>query len=147
MELVCKFCGKTAKSRSGLTNHEKTCSKNQGAEELDEKTCSENQEVIEELDMSTAIPYGKTSSEQASMRTSRAPSKMEATQDHTHSNGSSKPSKNPFQFGAFLVMADYVPILLDVDFCIALGDHILEHGSPNSAIMAFAHQLNKLDAE
>lgn len=144
-ELVCKFCGKTAKSRSGLTNHEKTCSKNQGAEELGEKTCSKNQEV-EELDMSTAIPYGKTSSEQAPTRT-RVASKMETTQDHTHSNGSSKSPKNPFQFGAFLVMADYVPILLDVDFCIALGDHILEHGSPNSAIMAFAHQLNKLDAE
>ena len=54
---------------------------------------------------------------------------------------------NPFQFGAFLVMADYIPILLDVDFCIALGNHILEHGSPNSAIMAFAHQLNKLDGD
>jgi hypothetical protein len=58
-----------------------------------------------------------------------------------------KPSQNPFQFGAFLVLADYVPILLDVDFCIALGNHILEHGSSNSAIMAFAHQLNKLDGE
>ena len=66
-----------------------------------------------------------------------------ARPERTERNG----SRNPFQFGAFLVMTDYVPVLLDVNFCIVLGNHILEHGSNNSAIMAFAHQLQKLDED
>ena len=67
--------------------------------------------------------------------------------ERPRANGTKPVKSNPFQIGAFLVMADYIPILLDVDFCVALGNHILEHGSPNSAIMAFAHQLNKLDGD
>ena len=125
-QLTCKYCNKPVKSKSGLTNHEKICPSREGA------------------DMSV------TSSQTVDTRpTSYYPDPMERTdRAPERKNNGPKPSKpNPFQFGAFLVMADYVPILLDVDFCIALGDHILTNGSPNSAIMAFAHQLKKLDAE
>jgi hypothetical protein len=122
--LVCRFCGKPAKSKSGLTNHEKVC-ENRPA--LVDET---------DVDMAEVNPYDTISDEPQHRR--------------QHNNNGSKPSapkQNPFQFGAFLVMADYVPILLDVDFCIALGNHLLEHGCANSAIMAFAHQLNKFDEE
>ncbi len=119
-QLNCQFCGRLAKSQSGLTNHEKTCKQRpaQTGEDM-------NVEVDRFDDRDEPMP------ERQERKTT-----------------GSKPAKsNPFQFGAFLVMADYIPILLDVDFCIALGNHILEHGSPNSAIMAFAHQLNKLDGD
>ena len=67
---------------------------------------------------------------------------------HQERKASKAPKTNPFNFvGAFVMMPDYIPMFLDIDFCIALGNHILEHGSPNSAIMAFAHQLNKLDGD
>ncbi len=46
-------------------------------------------------------------------------------------------------FGAFYVMMDHVPIFLDLNFCAALADHILTHGSDNRAILAFGHQLQK----
>ena len=117
-QLVCRYCGKQAKSKSGLTNHEKICPQ------------ASNSEVT------TVVSAAPTQSQANYERPER-----------NHGTNGSKPSPKagPFQFGAFLVMADYVPILLDVDFCIALGNFILEHGSSNSAIMAFAHQLNKLD--
>jgi hypothetical protein len=119
-QLNCQFCGRPAKSKSGLTNHEKTCQKRPAQIEGD----------MEEVDR-----FDDHNEEPVQERQERK------------SVGSKVSKSNPFQFGAFLVMADYIPILLDVDFCIALGNHILEHGSSNSAIMAFAHQLNKLDGD
>jgi hypothetical protein len=116
-QLNCKFCGKAVKSKSGLTNHEKICP--EATTTIPEVTTMQSSAVA-------SVP----------MRQPRP--------ERPERNGA---VKNPFQFGAFLVMADYVPILLDVNFCIALGDHILEHGSNNSAIMAFAHQLKKLDED
>ena len=127
--LACRFCGKPAKSKSGLTNHEKICPK------------ANNKVAGATVPASDTNPYDRVP-ERITDRSQDRP------QERNH-NGSkpSGPKAGPFQFGAFLVMADYVPILLDVDFCIALGNHILEHGSPNSAVMAFAHQLKKLDDE
>jgi hypothetical protein len=123
-QLACKFCGKPAKSKSGLTNHEKICKLANN---------SEVSPVVSAAPVSSTNPYDRT---------------VERAPERHNSNGSKAPSSRPgFQFGAFLVMTDYIPILLDVDFCIALGNFILEHGSANSAIMAFAHQLNKLDDE
>lgn len=115
-DLTCKYCGKTAKSRSGLTNHEKTCSKRPI---VDDPTFPDNDDL----------------------------NNLEPIQESAQDRKPFKTNSNPFQFGAFLVMVDYVPILLDVDFCIALGNYILEHGSSNSAIMAFAHHLNKLEGD
>ncbi|MFA5766572.1 MAG: hypothetical protein WC919_01445 [Candidatus Paceibacterota bacterium] len=118
--LVCRFCGKPAKSRSGLTNHEKTCKK--------------APKDHEEVDVSEVNPYD------------RNPQSEDNSQDQECSRRD-RPKQKSGQFGiglgAFFIMADHIPMVLDIDFCSALSAHILEHGSPNSAIMAFAHQLNK----
>jgi hypothetical protein len=45
--------------------------------------------------------------------------------------------------GAYVILHNYLRVLLDVVTCAALGDYILCHGSANSAIMAFAHQMCK----
>lgn len=123
-QLTCRFCNKLVKSKSGLTNHEKICP---------------NREEENVSTVTAPNPYDRLPP--------LPPEPPECTRERPRTS-STKPAKSsPFQIGAFLVMADYIPILLDVDFCIALGNHILEHGSPNSAIMAFAHQLNKLDGD
>jgi hypothetical protein len=128
-QLVCQYCGKQAKSKSGLTLHEKTC---------DKKTTN-----VEETKVNTSIT---NSDDDIEDEEEYAREYKQQYNDREKSNDK-QAKMNPFQFGAFFIMADHVPILLDVDFCIALGNYILEHGSPNSAIMAFAHQLNKLDGD
>jgi hypothetical protein len=54
-----------------------------------------------------------------------------------------KAKSEKFEAGAYMVFCDYLVLLLDVITCTALGDYILRHGSDNSAIIAFAHQLRK----
>ena len=54
--------------------------------------------------------------------------------------GDSKP-KSSFNPGAFLILGDHIPVLIDTDLAFEVGKHILEHGSDNSAVMAFGHQL------
>ena len=128
-QLVCRFCGKTVKSKSGLTNHEKICSK------------APNNQKESNMHMATSSnPYDHDLDER---------DVRDACDDEPGQERKTKsPKANPFNFmGAFVMMPDYIPMFLDVDFCVALGNHILEHGSPNSAIMAFAHQLNKLDGD
>ncbi|MCK9557982.1 MAG: hypothetical protein M0R50_08090 [Candidatus Cloacimonetes bacterium] len=129
-QLICQYCGKAAKSKSGLTLHEKTC---------DKRTCDKKEEA--KVNVSTPNPYSPDDREYDE--------RDECDErDERHEKPNGKQAKaSPFSIGAFLVMTDYIPILLDVDFCIALSNYILEHGSPNSAIMAFAHQLNKLDGD
>jgi len=127
-QLVCRFCGKPAKSKSGLTNHEKTCKKAP-------KDCVE---VDEEDDVNKPNPYERNARQGDEDR----------DQDHDQEfnrRDRSKPKNGQFSIGlgAFFILADHIPMILDIDFCSALSAHILEHGSPNSAIMAFAHQLNK----
>jgi hypothetical protein len=129
---ICRFCNKVAKSKSGLTLHEKTCS--QSSSNLEGKET----DMVQSAVCTTPKPSGAPTP---------APTPAAYRQERSGNSGNGVITKNPFQFGAFLVMADYVPILLDVNFCIALGSHILEHGSSNSAIMAFAHQLQKLDED
>jgi hypothetical protein len=131
-QLCCRFCGKPVKSKSGLTLHEKTCPRRTDEPEDDQ----------------TQNPYGADELE-PELDFEPEPERRSSSHDRTVERHEKANGKTPFSFqiGAFLVMADYIPILLDVDFCIALGHHILEHGSSNKAIMAFAHQLNKLDGE
>jgi hypothetical protein len=111
---------------------------------LHEKSCPDR--TGEPEDNRTPNPYCVDEPE---LETDFEPEPERRSHDRTVERHEKTNGKTPFSFsiGAFLVMADYIPILLDVDFCIALGHHILEHGSSNKAIMAFAHQLNKLDGE
>jgi hypothetical protein len=124
-QLVCRFCGKPAKSRSGLTNHEKTCKK--------------APKDHEEVNVSEVNPYD---------RNPRAEDDgQDRDQECSRRDRSKQPKSGQFQIGAFFILGDHIPMLLDIDFCSALSAHILEHGSSNSAIMAFAHQLNKVTGD
>lgn len=117
------------KSKSGLTNHEKICSERGETMSAQQPTYANAQDVDQDLRSNDRLD-------------------RDDHRDHSvdrRSNG--KPKQGPFQFGAFFIMSDHIPILLDIDFCLALSAHILENGSSNSAIMAFAHQLSKLDGE
>ena len=137
--LSCRHCGKPVKSKSGLTLHEKTCEKAGSAQ------ATAGQPELE-ADFDEPNPYDQSTVQRVPEQRNQRPERPEQRSEQRPA----KPVKgNQFQLGigAFLVMTDYVPIILDIDFCIALGNHILEHGSPNSAIMAFAHQLKKLDGE
>ena len=127
-QLVCRHCGKAAKSKSGLTNHEKTCLKApKGREEVDDRSPRPDEANLSDQN-----------------RYDRDP-RSDDDQDRQERHDRPKASKTgQWQVGAFFLMPDHIPMLLDIDFCSALSAHILEHGSPNSAIMAFAHQLNKV---
>lgn len=56
-----------------------------------------------------------------------------------------RPKRDPFDFGAFYVMRDHIPMLMDVNFAITVGRELLKHGSENRAVIAFAHKLVSLD--
>jgi len=128
-QLVCRFCGKPAKSKSGLTNHEKTC----------KKAPKDNAEVVEEADVNKQN-YGRSSRQDDNQDFDRD---QDCDQDSRRDRVKPKTGQFGIGLGAFFIMADHIPMVLDIDFCSALSAHILEHGSSNSAIMAFAHQLNK----
>ena len=57
--------------------------------------------------------------------------------------------RTPFSMNdkAFIMYPDHVAMMLDINFCIALADHILKNGSENKAITAFGHQLRRLDGD
>lgn len=42
------------------------------------------------------------------------------------------------------VVDDRIKLDLDIDLALALGDFILQSETPNSALVAFGHQLNNL---
>jgi hypothetical protein len=128
-QLVCRFCGKPAKSRSGLTNHEKTCS----------KAPKDSKKIDEEVGVKRNPHEWNLGSE--------TPTDTEPDQECNLRDRSKQPKTGQFQIGAFFILGDHIPMLLDIDFCSALSTHILEHGSPNSAVMAFAHQLNKITGD
>jgi hypothetical protein len=54
-----------------------------------------------------------------------------------------KAKPEEFETGAYMVMCNYLVVMFDIVTCVTLGDYILRHGSNNSAIMAFAHQMCK----
>jgi len=58
-----------------------------------------------------------------------------------------KPPVNARTHGAFNIDIDRIHMDVDINFAIALSEFILNAGCDNKAIMAFAHNLNKLDAE
>lgn len=54
-----------------------------------------------------------------------------------------RPGENN-DIGAFLIAQEHVCVLLDLNFCAALGQFILDQDSDNKAILAFGHRLAKL---
>ena len=62
--------------------------------------------------------------------------------DEIHDEPRRKPrnTKGP-DFGAFFIFGDHLPMVIDLDLAAEIGRHILKHGSQNSAVMAFGHQL------
>ena len=137
--LTCAHCGKQTKSKSGLTNHEKICTKNPSVAKTPQPPTPAPAPMPAQT-YPARVP-------QTNHR-DRMPDRTERTGERT--NGQ-KPQangqKSPFEIGAFFMMPDYIPVILDINFCIALGNHILEHGSTNKAILAFGHQCRKLDEE
>ena len=146
--LACAFCGKETKSKSGLTNHEKICAKNPALV----KSTQPAPAPTPVASVSAPVPastYTTARVPQINHR-DRMPSDRTTERTGERTNGQ-KPQtngqKSPFEIGAFFMMPDYIPVILDINFCIALGNHILEHGSTNKAILAFGHQCRKLDEE
>lgn len=154
MSYFCPFCDKPCAKKFGLRNHLKSCKKKPAdarvheaydeavrlAEKMDVDEYEEEEEVIvdiiiddeEEDDIDTDYP---SHSKGTNMSTDRNP---------ISADRASSSRQGPFDIGAFLVMTDHIPLLIDVNFAIALGEHILDTGSDNKAIMAFAHKLKKL---
>lgn len=121
--MECVFCHRTFNKKFGLRNHLRSCPEAPKSADLDQayhaglRNGKEKKEVI--------------------------PRTVNTTREEP------RPRKNQSELaeilGAFTVLADHIPLLLDINFAITLADHILEHGSDNRAIMAFAHQLKRLD--
>lgn len=129
--LHCPKCNKAMSSKSGLTLHLKKCQ--------------------------TATPSGGLSMP-ASVRPEH-----KVTDINPHTNEFDGPDDNftlgprndtPRRqksdndkgvFGGAFVVIPQVPVYLDIGFALFLGDYILEHGSENKALLAFAHQLRNLE--
>jgi len=117
-ELVCDKCGKECKTNFGLTNHMKAC---KGNGKTSDPVVADSGTVSLDRDADTDPRYAKPQ-----------PTKQKPI-----------PGGEPFSIGAFYILADHMPLLLDINFADALGDHILNNGSSNRAILAFGHQLKK----
>jgi hypothetical protein len=139
VEYVCPFCDKTTAKKFGLRNHLKGCKKipvganvdnayDKAVKYTDDNIIDEN--GIDEYDYESGMDMEDTDRDRNIQRN---------TQRDKQTSGLSG------LIGAFTVMSDHIPILIDINFAIALGDHILENGSDNKAILAFGHQLKKLD--
>lgn len=55
--------------------------------------------------------------------------------------------KKASKFNAFVIDPEKVAILLDFNFAEVLSEFILTTGCDNKAIMAFGHQLSRIDEE
>lgn len=140
--LACAFCGKETKSKSGLTNHEKICAKNPAlAKTAPQPTAPAPTPAPASTHTAARVPQASHRDRMPERATERTGERTNGQKPQT--NG----QKSPFEVGAFFMMPDYIPVILDINFCIALGNHILEHGSTNKAILAFGHQCRKLDEE
>ena len=121
-EMRCPYCNKFCNSKSGLTNHMKSC------------------HVVAEpgvIDPRDINPYD--TEEPMVVRPEQKPSRTTPTPKSA--------AGNPFNFGAFAILADHLPLFLDLNFAAALSEHILKHGSENKAVLAFGHQLAKVAGE
>ena len=136
-ELRCPYCDKSCNSKSGLTLHRKSCGKAIAGTRKPESRMSDPRDI----DPGRSGRLGPTTSEPV-MQTGRAdqPTKAPMTPKPKSSNGQ-------FDIGAFLILGEHVPLLLDLNFASALASHILRHGSDNKAILAFGHQLAKVSGE
>ena len=163
-ELKCKFCSRTFTTKPGLTNHAKLCQSNPDRANVTQKVPEAAQPAKTE---SKAPSYGKPVSGNGDTRRSEH---HERPERHERSERAERPDRSdwsersgdrgdrgerqprpdngtPFQMDnqAFIMFPDHVAMMLDINFCIALADHILENGSPNKAITAFGHRLRRLD--
>ena len=129
-ELRCPYCNKSCSSRSGLTNHVKTCTK----KSVGVETQTTDLRDVDPRSRSTELPQSS----------GPAPS---APRTAAKSVPNPKPGNGPaFDIGAFLIL-EHLMIMLDLNFAAALAGHILTHGSDNKAILAFGHQLAKVSGD
>jgi len=138
-ELRCPYCDKFCSSKSGLTNHQKQC-KPVGARTSESRVGFEASDP-RDIDPGRSGRLGMpTEPAERVIRYESKPSRTPVAPKPKASNGL-------FDIGAFLILGEHVPLLLDLNFASALADHILKHGSENKAILAFGHQLAKVSGD
>jgi len=130
-EFYCPYCNKPCSSKSGLTNHAKSCAANVSEKKM--PTTSSDPRDIDPRGFVAQTPRRLPNSEQTAVR----PPKSEPA----------KAPVMPFQMNSAFFIFEHLPILLDLNFAAALADHILTNGSENRAILAFGHQLAKMAGE
>ncbi len=146
-ELRCQYCGKTATSQSGLTLHMKVCkmapanapTESQPSPQSnyitpdDSAECDVDPRDVDPRDIDPRF----AKQPEVPMRRPQQPKEERAPFNIGPKNGGN--------IGAFQIISDHILVFLDVNFAVALAEQILANGSDNRAIMAFAHQLKKLD--
>lgn len=157
--LHCPYCKKECSSKSGLTLHMKTC--NHKPREENKVTDIDPHISIEEFEIDDSSEnFGNMQNYNQTTPRQFVPNKItpKPIESHRPYDPPKKPKTtpkqppkqnkhNPFNMGAFMLFTNHIPMMLDIEFAITLSDFILEHGSNNSALMAFAHQLNSLSGD
>jgi hypothetical protein len=143
--LVCPHCRHKCNSKSGLTNHIKSCKEKSRDEhkttDIDRAVSVEEFEIPEMPENIGNVKQDVNRGWKPHATKSGPPTKVDKPKI---------PAKqSTFNIGAFMMFADHVPMMLDINFAITLGEFILEHGDANSnrAILAFGHQLRNLDGD
>lgn len=155
MSYSCPFCDKSCAKKFGLRNHLKSCKKKPEDTDTDKAydeavrlaervDVDEYEEEVDDEEIDPRLDDKEDDIDMDYPSHSKGPS-MSTDRNHTSTDRANSSRQSPFDVGAFLVMTDHIPLLIDINFAIALGEHILDTGSDNKAIMAFAHQLKKLD--
>ena len=159
-ELKCRFCSRSFTTKPGLTNHAKVCQSNPDRANTPAKV----PEVHTPKPESKVPSYGQAMPANGEAKRAKErgidwdeqpdrsyPERSERSERPERSERSERPQKpengQPFSIAdrAFIMFPDHICMMLDLNFCIALADFILEKGSPNKAITAFGHQLKRLD--
>lgn len=142
MSFTCPYCNKPCVQNYGLRNHLNNCKMAPVGADLD----GAYNEAVHTTPTVKIITKPNTQNTQNRNMFNRNEnmSRYDEEIDERDDRDDRRPPKIPnFDVGAFLVL-DKVPILLDINFAVALGDMILEAGSENKAIIAFAHKLSNL---
>ena len=126
--LLCDHCGHKCSSSSGLTLHRKTCKKVKANSVIHDQQSNGHQHEAGQWGSHQHDHQPKTRHAETNGFTQNAP-------------------RQALDLGAFFMATDHIFTLLHIDLAIALGRHILQHGSDNRAVMAFGHKCLTLDDE
>lgn len=148
--LDCPFCGKSCNSPSGLTLHKKSCAKKHAVRPENKETDIDPRISDEEFEMEqpSAVYDDPRPGDQEPRKWKKSQKPQQHVDQAVVDAVVDRIKGQPFfGFGAFAIMSEHIPVFLDINFAMAVGEELIKARPKNPAVLAFAHQLKNLVGE